>query len=1300
MEQFTNRYSLQKTLRFELKPHELTKILLEHSDFIAQDEHRSECYKLVKKIIDRYHKAFIEDVLSKPLVIKGKEYPILQYSGNNKNDSLEEFYALYIKKLKTETEKSLIKTIQESLRKQIVKAFTSDSRFKRLDKKELLSQDIYAVAGPEEHQYIKEFDGFATYFAGFHENRMNMYSADAKSTAIGYRLINENLPKFIDNMGTFQKLLKSPVSENFETIYKEMEHILPYGNIEEFFMLHNYPSFLTQKQITIYNAIIGGRVLEDGTQIKGINQYVNLYNKQPLSRESKLPKLKTLYKQILSDKESVSWLAEEFTSDEEMLKSIRDYYTSFKNNASQQMIDILTNIKSYDIDHIFIPNDISLTTISKKVFKDWEAINKSIIKRLKEDNPQKGREKDENYEERMSKAFKSYDSFSLGLINSCTATDDVCIYFSKIAKTDEGTSLSKNLFDNIEVAYNNVKKILNDDIPASQNLAQDKATVQKIKTFLDTIKELQKFIKPLLGSGKEADKDERFYGDISEVWEVLDQITPLYNKVRNRMTRKPYSKEKIKINFNIKGNFLGGWVDSKTEKSDNGTQYGGYLFRKRNEIGEYDYYLGVSTEKKLFRQKKNAIGKFERLDYYQPKSNTIYGNSYKGVNTYEEDKRRLLEAITFFVEKNCEDSLKTKILKNGTPSSMINSLKSESLSLYNQLMLDDSFSVINKEVTNNLHKTIIGLDRIPRALDYKDYHFTVFTEPQQIISEICNEKVFRYFPINDEEMEETLRNEKKPFLLFKITNKDLSYAEKKSNGLRNSRGKENLHTMYFKRLMEGDQKILDIGTAEMFFRRASLRYERPTHPANAPIQKKNPSRTGTSMFNYDIIKDKRFTVDKFGLHLSIILNYQSPKIDGLKSNAQNVLFNNDVRRYIKTHSDIHFIGIDRGERHLLYVSVIDSKGRIKEQFSLNQIINEYKGNSYNTDYHKLLEERDEKRTKERQSWDSIESIKELKQGYLSQVIHKIASLVVKYNAVVVLEDLNIGFKRGRQKVESSIYQQFEKALIDKFNYLVDKNVAPEQPGGLMKGYQLTNKFSSFRDMGKQNGFLFYIPAWNTSKIDPVTGFIDMLHPKYESAEKAREFFSKFNKISYNQEKGWFEFLFDYNDFTTKAEGTRTVWTLCTFGKRIETFRNKDKNSMWDNKEIDLTSALISLCEKYDVPLSCDMKNDIIVQIEKDFYVELTRILRLTLQMRNSITGTDVDYLISPVADENGNFYDSRNADSTLPDNADANGAYNIARKGLWAAMQIRSCTDPDLKVNLAISNKEWLTFAQTKPYTK
>ena len=87
-------------------------------------------------------------------------------------------------------------------------------------------------------------------------------------------------------------------------------------------------------------------------------------------------------------------------------------------------------------------------------------------------------------------------------------------------------------------------------------------------------------------------------------------------------------------------------------------------------------------------------------------------------------------------------------------------------------------------------------------------------------------------------------------------------------------------------------------------------------------------------------------------------------------------------------------------------------------------------------------------------------------------------------------------------------------------------------------------------------------------------------------------------------------------------------------------------------------------------------------------------------MRNSITGTAVDYLISPVKNSEGIFYDSRNYNdnSVMPANADANGAYNIARKALWAIDVLKSTPDEDLgkaKLSkLSITNKEWLRYAQ------
>ncbi len=46
--------------------------------------------------------------------------------------------------------------------------------------------------------------------------------------------------------------------------------------------------------------------------------------------------------------------------------------------------------------------------------------------------------------------------------------------------------------------------------------------------------------------------------------------------------------------------YLDGVTENQT-KSDNGTQYGGYIFQK-NEIGEYDFYLGISADAKLFRR--------------------------------------------------------------------------------------------------------------------------------------------------------------------------------------------------------------------------------------------------------------------------------------------------------------------------------------------------------------------------------------------------------------------------------------------------------------------------------------------------------------------------------------------------------------------------------------------------------------------------------------------------------------------------------------------------------------------------
>jgi len=1249
LKQFTRVYPLSKTLRFELKPIGRTLEFINSSGLLEQDQHRADSYIKVKGIIDEYHKAFIETVLN--------DFK-LNYTDEGKKNSLEEFYTCYMCKAKDEAQKKLFEEIQGKLRKQIADCFSKDDKFKRIDKKELIKEDLVNfVTNQEDRLLIDEFRDFTTYFTGFHENRKNMYSAEAQSTAIAYRLIHENLPKFIDNMLVFDKVAASPVSEHFAGLYSNFEEYLNVMNIAEMFRLDYFNIVLTQKQIDIYNYIIGGRTLDDGTKIKGLNEYINLYNQQQKDKSVRLPKLKPLYKQILSDRNAISWLPEQFESDEKALEAIQKAYQEldeqvFNRNkeGEHSLKELLQTLAEYDLDKIYIRNDLQMTDISQKVFGHWGIISKALLEQLKKELPKKSKkETDEAYEERLNKVLKSQGSISIAQINNSVwamgmeEQNSIQAYFARLGAVNTETVQQENIFSHIENAYTEVKDLLNTPYPSNKNLAQDKVNVEKIKNLLDAIKSLQHYVKPLLGDGTESEKDEKFYGEFVALWEDLDKITPLYNMVRNYMTRKPYSTEKIKLNFE-NSTLMDGWDLNKEQANTT------VILRKDGL-----YYLAIMNKK------HNRVFDVKNM----PESG----------DCYEKMEYKLLPGAN-------------KML----PKVFFSKSRINEFAPSEQLMANYRNETHKKGASFNIHDCHALIDYFKSSINKHEdwsrfgFHFSD-TNTYEDLSGFYREVEQQGYKISFRNVSvdyiHSLVEEGKIYL-FQIYNKDFSPY---------SKGTPNLHTLYWN-MMFDERNLADVvyklnGQAEVFFRKSSITCERPTHPANQAIDNKNTlNMKKQSVFTYDLIKDRRYTVDKFQFHVPITMNFKSTGNDNI---------NQSVNEYIQKCDDLHIIGIDRGERHLLYLTVIDMKGQIKEQYSLNEIVNTYKGNEYRTNYHELLSKREDERMKARQSWQTIENIKELKEGYLSQVIHKISELMVKYNAIVVLEDLNMGFMRGRQKVEASVYQKFEKMLIDKLNYLADKKKNPEEEGGILNAYQLTNKFTSFQKMGRQSGFLFYTQAWNTSKIDPVTGFVNLFDTRYETREKAKAFFCKFYFIRYNRDKDWFEFAFDYNKFTTKAEGTHTQWTLCTYGKRMETFRDEKQNSQWTSQECDLTDNFKEFFAKYEIDIHTNLKEVIAQQDSTDFFKGLFYLFKLTLQMRNSKTGTDIDYMQSPVADANGNFYNSELCDNSLPKNADANGAYNIARKGLWIVRQIKA-SDDLRNLKLAISNKEWLQFAQNKPY--
>ena len=1249
IEQFINQYPLSKTLRFRLIPVGNTQKNFELNNMLQEDEQRAEHYIQAKRIIDRYHRYYIDSVLSDVTSAKGFD----DFLENVRNYS--DLYA------KTERDKSALSEKEAAMRKFIANALQSSETYKYLFKQELikkiLPEYLDSIGDEEGKETIGEFIGFSTYFTGFFNNRKNMYSAEEKSTAISYRCINENLPKFLDNIKVFKNAdIANILAEQFAMLNENFSGIYNL-NAEDIFSVDYFPFVLSQKGIETYNSLIGGYTNSDGIKVQGLNEYINLYN-QNIHKSDKdkkrIPKLKPLFKQILSEKGSISFIPEKFESDDALLESVNQFYQertgeaeSIKNTLAR-IKELFSDFSQYDLNGIFVKNGLDLTTVCSSAFGYWGTVKDAWNEAYDTQNKKKDTQA---YMDKRRKTYNSIESFSLEAIQCYAQTVKAEEKANDICEWIKAVIIEKS--DAVEKTFTAAQSLIENPYTDEKRLFNNEQAVALIKNALDAVKDLERTMKLFGGTGKEAGKDEVFYGEYTIRYERLCEIDALYDKVRNYMTQKPYKTDKIKLNFQ-NPQFLGGW--DRNKESD----YSAVLLKKAG-----CYYIAImdSNFKKVFEsipEVKAGEQKYEKVVY----------KLLPGPN-------KMLPKV-FFSKKGIESfNPPAEVLKKyalGTHKTGAN------------FNIDDCHCLID------YFKSAINIHPDWSKFDFRFSETTTYRTIADFYNEVKNQGYKISFRDVPEAYVNSLINEGKLYL-FQIYNKDFS---------EHSSGTPNLHTLYFKMLFD-ERNLKNVvfklnGESEMFYRKASIaQKDKIVHPKNQPIKNKNENnKKQTSTFAYDITKDYRYTVDRFMLHIPITLNFTA----GGSSNM-----NLSVRQALKSCKNNYVIGIDRGERNLLYISVIDSAGNIVEQFSLNEIINEHKGNTYHTDYHALLDAKEKERLESRVNWKTVENIKELKEGYISQVVHKICRLVEKYDAIIVMEDLNFGFKRVRGgKFEKSVYQKFEKMLIDKLNYCADKSKEPEEIGGVLNAYQLTNKFDSFKNTGKQNGFIFYVPAFLTSKIDPITGFADFLHPRYESVPAARELIGSFDSISFNKAEGYFEMALDYDKFSKSNAYGKKKWTICTYGNRIETFRNSEKNNEWDNREVDLTAALTELFEKYGMDIYGDIKAQAVLQTKEEFFERLIKLLALTLQMRNSETGNiHKDYLISPVKNSNGEFYNSdhykERINAPLPSDADANGAYNIAKKGLWVIEQLQKADSAEeLKnVKLAISNAEWMEYAQANP---
>jgi len=1340
---FTNLYSLSKTLRFELKPVGETQKMLEEVQVIERDETIHKKYEVTKPYFDRLHREFVKEALCDALLPDLKKYfNIFKKWKSEKKANEKEF-----EKIKSNLRDEVVKLFNlqgrkwakkyHGLKNNNIDILFEEAVFKSILKEKYGNDKNAKIKDDSTGEIISIFDswkGFTGYFDKFFETRKNLYKSDGKSTALATRIIDQNLNRFCDNLLNFE-IIKRKID------YSKVEHNFK-KPLDEVFCIDFYNRCLLQDGIDYYNKILGGKKLKNGNKLKGLNELINLYRQKT---GEKISFLNVLDKQILSEKEKV---IDEIETEQELFVLLKEFLESAKKKIKviKNLInDFVNHQYRYNLSQIYILEKVFNPNSCRYIEADKMDMFQGALNNIFKKNKISIKKNEDGYsfpgfialsfiksalEDVASEKFwkeryyKTVDD-SRGFL-SITTKENIWMQFLEIFNNelnilfDSSVERYINKYNDFEKNLQSIKSTeefidsdknkriikskigINIFLKKFESLLQDFKTDENskiiIKNFADsvlTMYQIGKYFAVEKNKGWITDYElDIFYTDPEKGYlkfyeGAYEEIVQVYNKLRNYLTRKLFIEEKWKLNFE-NPTLADGW-DKNKERSNSAVilRKDGRYFLGLIKKGHNNIFTNSNEEK--FKENLDT-GKYEKM---------VYKFNKDVVTGIPKSSTQVKEVIEHFKKSN-EDFILKGTLSVGKFITPLR-ITREIFDLNNKIFLksDISKSIYRWDLRNKSDEKkyvksfqkeflklggnpIIYKNSIKKWLYFcfqflKVYPSSIFfnysnlksVDHYKSIDECYNDMNKRGYKVSFQDISEFYineKNKKSELYLFEISNKDWNKGSTKI---------KNLHTLYFKSLFSDENINQNFpfklnGQAEIFYR--------PKTQVDKLGYKKD--KKGKLVVNH-----KRYNENKIFLHIPITMN--RTKSD-LNSHQFNILVNN----FLANNPDINIIGIDRGEKHLAYYSIINQEGDILESGSLNEIMG--------VNYAEKLEEKARKREQARKDWQEIEGIKDLKKGYISQVVRKLADLAIQHNAIIVFEDLNMRFKQIRGGIEKSIYQQLEKALIEKFNFLVNKKeIDPKKAGHLLNAYQLTAPFITFSDMGKQTGIIFYTQAAYTSKIDPVTGWRPNLYLEYSSAEKVKKEIEKFSKIEFIKDR--FQFTYDIKKFKLQKEYPKnTIWTVCSNVERFRWDKKLNQNNGGYVHFKDMTENFNNLFKDFKI----DISENILDQIKKidskgneEFFRDFIFLFNLICQIRNTDQDNkDInkrDFILSPVEP----FFDSRKDNGKkFPKNGDDNGAYNIARKGIIILRRIsrfakknKNCEKMKWK-DLYISDREWDEF--------
>lgn len=1309
---FTNLYSISKTLRFELVPTKTTEANIENQNIFAKDKTRKANYKVMKALFDFLHRDFIAQSLTNVEIDfedfytlysqtflktreKRKESPkdwenaqkemdkkMLEYRklivaqfdlyGNNFagnfNRILQERYkkdVLKEKGIKCLTEAGILEVLPEyiaSLKPEIqTKIFNT---LTKLDPNDTEEWDLQRV-----NVCVFSFKGFYTYFGPFNQTRENMYKSDGTATAIATRLIDENLIRFCDNIIEKNKL---------------KEQVQGYDRYDCLFEVSSYNEYLSQVGIDLYN---GTKDSHDNDEIS-IHSLKSAISKENISIKNKSGKViksgfKDLYKVMLNERERFITQYDE----KSILDDVIRVFGSKANQELPKIQNLLVDIESKVLDKIWLKNT-ALSELSARYCggNNWDIIAKAI-KNLGAGKIDRGEYKLDKFIQ-LSTVKEAFDKLGLGELelpkksnkNKETVltptiakaifksvlfevelqgledSTDLWSVFLKLLKNDWNKQYSNYLsYDRIvtkEILPLQKYTPLQETSYDIEGVKQTQANL--IKKYADSILNLWSSVKFFHIETKNKSEYEKYEHSVEFYAPIQDFLNNFeafgyYNDLRNYSTKKPFNIDKFKLNFE-NSTLMGGWdVNKETDNTciiiKNGLKYELIVMDKKTK--------GCN---KLFEKTTNN-------SIYTPDDNGLLKMDYKllpGPNKMLPKVAFAKSNIEFF---NPSDEV-LRVYETGT-------FKKEKLVLQDLKIM---IKFWKKVLTTHLEWKEFGWKF---QADYSDI--------SQFYNDVAQQGYkLKFTPINSQVLEQ-LELEHKIYR-FQIKNKDWNQFAKKSDSSKNQQ------TLYWEALFAptnfATHPIFKLnGEGEVFKREKSIEAKRAKDSSQKDIFKGKSST--------QVIQNERYTKDKLLMHIPITINFSSQNI---------TKFNDFMAGELEGDKNLNYIGVDRGENNLLYVVLVNSNGEILVQKDLNCVgVKNAHGDKQN--YHDLLDQKQSQRADAKETWSTIQNIKELKAGYLSLVVYELCKMAVENNALIILENLNYGFKKGRTaKFEKSVYQKFEVALAKKLQYLNFKGEENGKLGSTLNGLQLCPSIDIARiDKSDQWGIINYVPAAYTSKICPLTGWHQHIYLKdgnyrskfeLDSGEKDNT-----SPITIGWNKAYQCYTFEYIEFIKDKDSKNTI-----DNKQWKLYAHKDLVRVTYENRVSKIHSGFDIQDGLSKLLAFTNGQDINSKISESFsdkeFAQLAFYFKLISNIRNKLPtgrinekGTEIKLdviqsaclctppncvMFNSKKDFTPIFFDSRKSKDQanhlnlkvynnicpLPTDGDANGAFHIAKLGI------------------------------------